>query len=238
MDHSRLRNNNALVEFLNQNGIPAIPSANANPGMLHWWKFEKIERITDAAILEGYFFLAVTEQGFNLHVFNAESDWYNYVRVWKADVSETDFLQDLKSIIFSDDVYSFDSYVWSCVRKTYFDFEWQRTISDIQNVEQMSPELKLHIFEVGESVVETSKLKQLKQSVINLLELLTRDNAHNIVNCLIMQRYFPPSRYERWDLPVEFKSVLREIGEAFSESSIPTTKELGALIQKAKDLRD
>ena len=97
-----------LLEFLNQNEIPAIPSAQAEPGMLHWWEFERIERVTDVAILEGYFFLAVTEQGFSLHVYNGQSDWYNYVRVWQADVSESKFLQDLKSIIFSDDIYSFD----------------------------------------------------------------------------------------------------------------------------------
>ena len=238
MDHSRLRDNNILVEFLNQNGVPAVPSVNADPGMLHWWEFEKIERITDVAIFEGYFFLAVTEQGFSLHVYDGQNDWYNYVRVWTADVSETKFLQDLKSIVFSDDIYSFDSYVWFCVRETYFDFEWQRTISDIQNIEQILPELKSNIFKFEEGFVETPSVRKLQQSLVNLLKLFTQDDVRNPVNCMIMQRYFPPSKYEKWGLPAEFKSLLREIGESFDGSNSPAQKALNNLIQKAEDLHD
>jgi hypothetical protein len=238
MDHSRLRDNNVLIEFLNQNGIPAVPSINANPGMLHWWEFEKIERITDAAIFEGYFFLAVTEQGFSLHVFNGESDWYNYVRVWKADIPETQFLQDLKSIIFADNIYSFDSYVWFCVRETYFDFEWRRTTSDIQNIKQISPELRSGIFKFEESLVETPQVRELQQSIKNLIRLLTQDDVRNPVNCLIMQRYFPPPKYENSRLPAEVKSLLREIGESFDGGNFPTKKALDNLIQKAEDLHD
>ena len=238
MEHSKFRNDNALIEFLNQNGIPAIASAKAHSGLLHWWEFEKIDRITDVAIFEGYFFLAVTEQGFSLHVHNGQNDWYNYVRVWNSDVSETDFLQDLKNIIFSDDVYSFDSYVWLCVRETYFEFEWQRTISDIQNLEKISPELKSKLFRFEEGLVETPKVRELKQSIGDLLILFTEKDVRNPVNCLIMQRYYPPSKYERWALPAEFRSLLREIGELFDGNKTPSTKEIGNLVEKAKDLRD
>ena len=237
MEHSKFTNNGALLEFLNQNGIPAIPSIKADSGMLHWWEFEKIARITDVAIFEGYFFLAVTEQGFSLHVYNGRSDWFNYVRVWQSDVSETNFLQDLKSIIFSDDIYSFDSHVWRCVREMYFEFEWQRETNDIQNVEQISLELKSHIFKFHEGLVETPKPKVVKQAAIDLLALLTQDNLRNPANGLVMQKYFPPLKYERWNLPDEFKLLLRDVGESFGGSELPTVKELNGLIEKAKDLR-
>lgn len=238
MDHSRLRDNNTLIEFLNQNGIPAVPSSNAEPGMLHWWEFEKIERITDAAIFEGYFFLAVTEPGFSLHVFDAESDWYNYARVWKADVPEARFLQDLKSIIFADDIYSFDSYVWFCVRETYFDFEWQRKTSDIQNIERISPELKARIFIFEEALVKIPKVSELQQSMVSLLRLFTQDDVRDPVNGLMMQRYFPPRKYENWRLPTAVKAFLFEIGESFDGGNIPVRKALDNLIQKVEDLDD
>jgi hypothetical protein len=237
MEQSKFRDENILVEFLNQNGIPAIPSTKADSGMLHWWEFEKIARITDVAIFEGYFFLAVIEQGFSLHVYNARNHWYNYVRVWNSDVSETAFLQDLKSIIFSDDIYSFDSHVWYCVRETYFDFEWQRIISDTHNAEQVSPNLKSHIFDFHEGFVENPQTKVLKQAILHLLVLFTKDAVRNSANGLIMQEYFPPSKYERWNLPDEFKFLLREIGESFAGNKTPTIKELDNLIEKAKGLR-
>ena len=237
MEHSKFRNENALIEFLNENGIPAIPSTKANPGFLHWWESEKIERIADAAIFEGYFFLAVIETGFSLHVHNGQNDWYNYVQVWKSDISETDFLRDLKSIIFSDNIYSVDSYVWFRVRETYFEFEWQRTISDIQNIEQGSPELKSAIFKFKEGLGETPIGRELQQSIVDLLILLSREDVRTPVNCSIMQKYFPPSKYEHWELPTEFKLLLREIGMFFDGSKIPTTAELCKSIQKARDLR-
>lgn len=236
MNHSRLRDPNAFIEFLNQNGIPAVPSSQADPGMLHWWEYEKIERITDAAIFEGYFFLAVTGQGYSLHVFNAESDWYNYVRLWPADVAEARFLQDLKSIIFTADIYSFDSPVWYWVRETYFDFEWQRTIRDIQNVEQISPELKPGIFKFVETLVEVPDMGALQQSIVTLLRLFTREDARNPVNGLMMQRYFPPLKYENWKLPTAVKTILHDIGEAFNEGHFPTRELLGDLIRQAEDL--
>jgi hypothetical protein len=237
MEHSKFTNDGSLLEFLNQNGIPAIPSSKADSGMLHWWEFEKIARITDVAIFEGYFFLAITEQGFSLHVYNGRSDWYNYVRVWKSDVTETDFLQDLKSTIFSDDIYSFDSHVWHCVRETYFEFEWQRETNGIQNGEQISPELKLYIFNFHEGLVKTLSPKVVKQTTLDLLVLLTQDNLRNSANNLVMQKYFPPLKYERWNLSDEFKVLLQEIGESFQGNKIPTTKELDSLIKKVKDLR-
>ena len=233
MDHSKFSNDDkALIEFLNQNGIPAIASANAHPGLLHWWEFEKVERITDVAIFEGDFFIAVTEQGFSLHVYNAYNDWYNFAKVWNSDVPESEFLRDIKEIIFSD-----ESHIWFCVRETYFEFAWQRTISDIQNIEQISPELKADLFRFEEGLVESPKVRELKQAIVDLLALFTNDDILNPVNCLIMERYFPPSKYERWALPNEFKSLLHELGESFNRNQIPTTKEVGILIEKAKDLR-
>ena len=238
MEHSKFTNNAALLEFLNQNGIPAIPSAIANPGMLHWWEFEKIERIADVAIFEGYFFLAVTNQGFSLHVFNAESDWYNYVRMWETSVSEDVFLQDLKGIVFSDDIYSFDSYVWSCVSETYFDFAWKRTIRDIQHGEQLSSELKPKIFNLQQTVEKTPYIRDFVQATIDLLDLFTRENVRNPVNCLIMWRYFPPAKYEQWPLPAECKLLLNNLGKVFDQGHMPTMKEVGNLVQKAHDLLD
>ena len=106
MEHSKFKDRDTFIDFLKQNGIPATPPNKADSVMLHWWEFEEIERFTDVAILNGYFFLAVIEQGFSLHVFDGYSNWYNYVHVWKSDeVSETEFLIDLKSII-SNDIYS------------------------------------------------------------------------------------------------------------------------------------
>jgi hypothetical protein len=233
MEHSKFTNANALLEFLNQNGIPAIPSVNADPVMLHWWEFEGIKRITDVAILSGRFFLAVLESGFSLHVYNERNDWYNYVRVWKSNIPEMNFLQDIKSIIHSD-----ESQVWFCVRETYFEFEWQRTISDIQNIEQVSPELKTKIFNLQETLVETPKLMELKQAILDLLALFIQDDVRNWVNCLIMQRYFPPSRYARWALPAEFKLLLSDIGDVFGKSNLPTQIELNNIILRAKDLLD
>ncbi len=236
MEHSRFTNDEAFIQFLNQNGIPAIPSIKADSNMLHWWKFEGGARITDVAIFEGYFFLAVIEQGFSLHVYNVKNDWYNYVRIWKSDVSEEDFLQDLKNILFLDDVCSFDSRVWYFVRETYFEFEWQEMIDDIQNTEQISPEIKSQIFKFNESLVENPKIKVVKQSILDLLALFTRDNLRNSANGLVMQRYFPPSKYERWNLPAEFKLLLHELGETFDRSELPPVIELRSLMEKAKDL--
>mgnify|MGYP001478884162 CR=1 FL=1 len=102
MEHTVfISDENALVKFLNQNEIPATPSGNAPLGYLHWWKVENVERLTDVAILDGHFFLAVTSQGFSLYAYNALNDWYNFIRQWEKNISEDEFLQDLKAIIFS-----------------------------------------------------------------------------------------------------------------------------------------
>ena len=105
-----------------------------------------------------------------------------------SDVPESEFLRDIKEIIFSD-----ESHIWFCVRETYFEFEWQRTISDIQNIEQISPELKAELFRFKEGLVESPKVRELKQAIVDLLALFTNDDILNPVNCLIMERYFPPS---------------------------------------------
>lgn len=167
MKHSKFTNDGVFIEFLNQNGIPAILSSKAGPDKLHWWEFEKIKRITDVAILKGHFFLAVTEQGFRLHVHNGLNDWYNLVRIWKSDVSEAEYLQDLKRI----DIYSFDSHVWFCVRETYFEFEWQREIRDFESTEQISLQLKEQIFRFHESFGDP---KKLKREIVELLTCLPR----------------------------------------------------------------
>lgn len=238
MEYSKLGSNQALVEFLNQQGIPALPPEQAEADMRHWWEREHIERMAEAAIFNGYFFLAVAKVGLSLHVFNGQSDWYNTVRVWKSDVSETDFLQDLKSIFFSDDIYSINSHVWTCVRETRFDFEWQRTIGDVPNIGQMSPELKPAIFKVEESLAEPPKSKEFKQATIDLIDLFAGDQARSPADHLIMQRYFPPSKYERWSLPAGQKSLLREIGESFRGNQPPTKKQLHLLMRKARALPD
>lgn len=231
MDHSKFTDASALVEFLKQNGIPASLSSQADPFMLHWWEFESINRITDVAIDRGDFFLAVTAEGFSLHVFDAQNDWYHCVDVWPADVSEAEFLGDIQSILASD-----DAHVKLRARETGFEFEWQRTISAIPKIEPLSPELKARIFNLTESLVETPKLQALRQSILDLLALFSQDAVRNPVNGLIMHRYFPPAKYEHYDLPAEFRSVLREMGQAFDTGEIPSLETIGKLLQQAKDL--
>ena len=94
--------------------------------------------------------------------------------------------------------------------------------------------MKSAIFKFEEGL--HTPLRELQQSIVDLLVLLAQNDMRTPVNCLIMQKYFPPSKYERWKLPPEFKLLLREIGVFFDGGKIPTAAELDKSIQKARDL--
>jgi hypothetical protein len=51
-----------------------------------------------------------------------------------------------------------------------------------------------------------------------------------------MQRYFPIYKYERENLPDEFKVMLRQIGLSFENDQIPALKTIDDLIQKSEFL--
>ena len=245
MEHSKITTEAALIEFLKRNDIQAIPANKANPGHLCWWEKEGTsDRLTkqgdkhyfNLALMEGYFFLAVTEWGFRLYVHDLQNDWYNLVRVWEANLPLAAIVQDMQEIINSKDIYSLDSYVWFCVRRTKFDQEWKR-ITDEIGIEQFSPELKERIFEFQESLVEfPKKAKECKQAISDLLTFFTHDDVRIPINCLVMQRYFLPDQYEHWNIPADFKTVLHQIGLSFENGQIHARAALESLIQKAKDL--
>lgn len=52
-----------------------------------------------------------------------------------------------------------------------------------------------------------------------------------------MQRFFPTRKYEKYDMPIEFRSLLHKIGETFEKNKTPAFEELGTIIRKSKDLR-
>lgn len=243
MEHSKITTEAALIEFLKLHDIQAIPANKANPGHLCWWEKEGIrdrwirqgdKHYFDLALIEGYFFLYVTERGFRLYVHDLQNDWYNLVRIWEVNLPLDVIVQDLKEIIHSNDIYSLDSYVWFWVRKTQFDQEWKRTSDDIE-IEQISPELKERIFEFHEGLIEfPKKVKELKKAISDLLTLFTQDDVRTPINCLIMQRYFLPYKYEHWNIPDDFKIILDQIGISFENNQIPNRKAIDSLLQKAK----
>ena len=107
MEHSKITTEAALIEFLKLHDIQAIPANKANPGHLCWWEKEGIrdrwirqgdKHYFDLALIEGYFFLYVTERGFRLYVHDLQNDWYNLVRIWEINLPLNVIVQDLKEI--------------------------------------------------------------------------------------------------------------------------------------------
>ena len=150
-------------------------------------------------------------------------------------MSEDIFVQGLKEIVFSHDIHSFDSYVWYCVRRTAFDSEWLK-IMDNPDPQNISPKLKEIVFEFSESLVETPNISKGRQAILDLLTLFTIDDFRNSNNHKAMQRYFPPQKYERWNLPDEFKRILDEIGYYFEIEKMPSQATVRNIIRKTASL--
>jgi hypothetical protein len=236
MIQQNFQNENSLLEFLHQHGFKAIPSKDAESFYLHAWKREGLDQLISVALWEGLFFLAVLENGLGLYVSNDRDLWYYLVWFWDKNVSEDVFVKGLKELVHSRDIHSSNSYVWACVRKTAFEFEWQRNVFDIEP-QNVSLELKEIVFEFGESLIENPNLSNCKQAILDLLILFTNDEFRNSSNLQVVQKYFPPLKYERWNLPDVYKRILDEIGYYFETNSIPKTATVKNLIRKTESLK-
>lgn len=230
MEQTIIANENSLIEFLKNYDIQAIPTNQADSYRLHWWKREGINGDVEVAILGGYFFLAVKEENIGLFVHYERDDWYNLMYKWNADVSKDAFVHELGDLIQAN-----VSRIWLRVRRTTFDTEWHRLMNDIENADDISPDLKEKIFQFSEGLVELpSRINELHKEIINLLSLLTKKDVRTPVNCLAMYKYFPFDKYQRWGLPDSFKLIINKMSTQFHNGKIPSQDAIDALLQEAK----
>ena len=236
MIQKNFQDEKSLLAFLHHHGFNAIPSNEAESFYLHAWKREGFDQLTSAALWEGLFFLAVLKNGLGLYVSNDRDLWYYLVWFWDENVLEDVFVKGLKKLVHSRDIHSPDSYVWACVRKTAFEFEWQRNVIDIET-QTISPELKEIVFEFSESLVELPNVSKCKQAIMDLLLLFTNDGFRSSGNLKVIQKYFPPLKYDRWNMPDKYKRVLDEIGYYFESDKIPNTTIIETIIRKTASLK-
>jgi len=232
MEQTIFINEISLIEFLKKNGIEAILTNQADEYHLYWWKREGINGEVEVAISGGYFFLAIKEENIGLFVHYERDDWYNLVYKWDTNISEDAFLYELSNLVKAD-----DSYIWMRVRRTSFDSEWDNLISDIKKVEDISAELKEKIFQFSEGLVEFPKrIKELQKAILELLTFFANKDALAHINCLMMYKYFPFDKYQRWGLPDNFKLIINKMSKQFHNGNIPKQDEINKLLQEAKSL--
>ena len=108
-------------------------------------------------------------------------------------------------------------------------------MNDIENADDISPDLKEKIFQFSEGLVELpSRINELHKEIINLLSLLTKKDVRTPVNCLAMYKYFPFDKYQRWGLPDSFKLIINKMSTQFHNGKIPSQDAIDALLQEAK----
>ena len=257
MRYSNLVDQAEFIKFLGQYGIQAIPPSLVHESHLHWWQVEGtrkhweekgIKYFVDIALVQGYFFLELTEKGFYLYLQNARDDWYNLVRIWSIDVPEQIFLQELSELVDHQhigEIYEYDSNVIRSIRRTSHDLEWERSTKDL-DVSRINSNLKEMMHEFEEGFISATgvhdypnrpkEFMKLKRAIQNLLSLFIQEELRKSTNCLIMHRYFPTNKYEHYVLPKEYQSMLFDLGKAFEEPILPSQNMIERLIAQAQAL--